>query len=840
MRKPSADRQPHHLTGQIRRIYLVCGALVTGVLTLLLLLFQPERDPGKLLVRNYTSPTSTASLTQRTFTQVNTLGSGIIQDIAWSPQQADSGDSYLAVRREDTLSVYRMTAPYAAALPEPYLEIEVRHANMRVKFSPDGTRLALTDGSALDVWDLRTKRPIARDQNIWRSLVYTPDTVIFTPDSNGLVLPVENNAVIGIRAIQDSEQLISEFPSGLVSTPPQFMAFNPDGTQLVVVDYNMHLRILNDPTRQWTAETTTILDPKVEPPPLQAQAQMRSQIIPQLITGTPTAPSPIVTAVPPLMPAGTPIGATSILNASGVVTLSPAMTPTIPPVAILPTIVPAQPPFPQFFSSDAYRVAAAFNPDGTRLALFYVNQYNPTDATVLVIDPRSGGEITRFAAADMNHPLNTMYAYGSLQPTIAYSPDGELITTQFGDVRFWDVATGRHLRTVPANPTNQPQFSLFSLSTRAAFSPDWQVFAWVDLDGTLYLVDSASGDYVAQLSDTATMGSITSLEFSPDGTKLVSASTDYGVRLWDIRDPANVPLPQLVPHDLKPPASSFIILNYPTLRLHFDPDAPDQLGLDDGFSRMQRVNLIGQAVSDVVTLNLPSAVPYNPPYGVRSFTSDMVSLANPHYENAIIYQGNSFALFDRDGLRRRFTVRSFGRYTGLHTLSPDGRLFAAAFLRYKPWGQLKSGIEIYDLTRSVGFTLPGTQDDIVDLAIMPDNQRLVTANLLGVLRFHEFDSGRVSLTITQGDPTSRYVSMQISSDSQILALQMYKQSSRPTFTVKLYSTATGALLAEHDFVMTNQRFFASYSSADAFAINADATLLAYSDQAGFIDLYTIR
>ncbi|NMG08753.1 NB-ARC domain-containing protein [Brasilonema sp. UFV-L1] len=109
--------------------------------------------------------------------------------------------------------------------------------------------------------------------------------------------------------------------------------------------------------------------------------------------------------------------------------------------------------------------------------------------------------------------------------SVAFSPCGKFVTTSDvdGEIRLWQVATGRQLLTCKAQ-TNW----VWSVN----FSPDGKVLV------------SGSGDEIIRLWDTRTGQCITTLKghtsqvwsvaFTPDGKTLASGSEDMSVKLWDI------------------------------------------------------------------------------------------------------------------------------------------------------------------------------------------------------------------------------------------------------------------------------------------------------------------
>ena len=144
---------------------------------------------------------------------------------------------------------------------------------------------------------------------------------------------------------------------------------------------------------------------------------------------------------------------------------------------------------------------------------------------------------------------------------VAYSADGKKIASSAGDetVQVWDVSTGE--RTFNANPDRliypdasafSPDITklvmgttLFNLSTGSrtffglrrmvhsnAFSADGRFFALGSFGGTFKILDTSTHQTIAQLVGHA--GDVSFIDFFPDGKRMMSASEDGTIRVWDI------------------------------------------------------------------------------------------------------------------------------------------------------------------------------------------------------------------------------------------------------------------------------------------------------------------
>jgi RNA polymerase sigma factor (sigma-70 family) len=116
--------------------------------------------------------------------------------------------------------------------------------------------------------------------------------------------------------------------------------------------------------------------------------------------------------------------------------------------------------------------------------------------------------------------------HGGQMRGMAFSPDGKVLATGgngFGDqiVRLWDVATGKELKQLKTE------------AERVCFSPDGRTLATVAYaDPTIRLWELATGQ--ERLALKGHHDGVTDLEFTPDGKRLLSASRDTTVLVWDV------------------------------------------------------------------------------------------------------------------------------------------------------------------------------------------------------------------------------------------------------------------------------------------------------------------
>ncbi|MBI4905108.1 MAG: serine/threonine protein kinase [Acidobacteria bacterium] len=172
-------------------------------------------------------------------------------------------------------------------------------------------------------------------------------------------------------------------------------------------------------------------------------------------------------------------------------------------------------------------LAVAFSSDGLRIATA------SEDGSARIWSTAPAGEIVRMVV-------------GEAVSSVAFSPDGASIVTGSGDparpdvanpaVRSWNTATGAARMRFDAFEFTgrRAAASLKGVSSAAmpvAFSPDGlRVLAAFRLDEAIRVFSASSGNILATLSSTP---GLSSFAISPDGTRIVAASSRGMVQVWD-------------------------------------------------------------------------------------------------------------------------------------------------------------------------------------------------------------------------------------------------------------------------------------------------------------------
>ncbi|KAL9619027.1 MAG: hypothetical protein Q9160_006348 [Pyrenula sp. 1 TL-2023] len=157
--------------------------------------------------------------------------------------------------------------------------------------------------------------------------------------------------------------------------------------------------------------------------------------------------------------------------------------------------------------------SVTFSHDLTRLASA------SEDNTIIIWDINSG-DYLQILKGHTESVLTVVFSYDSTRLASASLDE---------TVRIWDASNGHSLQTFQGFRFNGFNIALNSV----IFSHDSIWLAW-PRDNAVWIWDASSGERVQTLEGHS--DAISSVVFSPDSTRLASASNDFTVRIWDINN----------------------------------------------------------------------------------------------------------------------------------------------------------------------------------------------------------------------------------------------------------------------------------------------------------------
>ena len=298
---------------------------------------------------------------------------------------------------------------------------------------------------------------------------------------------------------------------------------------------------------------------------------------------------------------------------------------------------------------------------------------------------------------------------------IAFSPDGTILASgNVGGIELWTMSNlGQSTRLGYADDSyfnDDPDNLSFS---DVAFSPDGSRIASASSDGTVRTWDIATGNRINVLSGHA--NAVSSIAFSPDGRILVSASDDRAIKLWDVNS-----------------GTELATLNGHTdavIDIAFSPDGSWIASAStDGTVKIWNVNGIARVVH-------PSGDPIY--LGDISFSANGAILA---VSDCLAEESNEYCmagtikLWDANTLTERIILHTSAFFEHL-AFSPDDNLLASAGCVSQRASRVDqseecsgSKIKLWRISTSEEFDILGHFDQVNDLAFSPDGNLLASAS----------------------------------------------------------------------------------------------------------------
>jgi RNA polymerase sigma factor (sigma-70 family) len=182
-------------------------------------------------------------------------------------------------------------------------------------------------------------------------------------------------------------------------------------------------------------------------------------------------------------------------------------------------------------SANMYQVfRLAFSPDGKLLTA--VSCGNPSWSP----PKESRPEIVRLWEVETGQ-LHELAGHTGGATSLAFSPDGNMLATggHDGTILLWDSATRKPLRKIELveDVYSHPKGNGFDSGGihALAFAPNGKTLASANHDGTVRVVDAATGKQIHVLRGHTHR--VVDIAFSRNGERLASGSFDRTVRLWD-------------------------------------------------------------------------------------------------------------------------------------------------------------------------------------------------------------------------------------------------------------------------------------------------------------------
>jgi WD40 repeat protein/uncharacterized caspase-like protein len=399
--------------------------------------------------------------------------------------------------------------------------------------------------------------------------------------------------------------------------------------------------------------------------------------------------------------------------------------------------------------------------------------------------------------------LRTLPGHSGPISQVAFSrPDGKVLVSgsESGIIKFWNVATGTELRTLTSSS---------DAITSLTFSPDGKILASGASDKTARLWDVATGTELHTLKGQSTHEGFIDVAFSQDGKTLTTASaTDATIRLWDIATGKQLralagssteieslvlgPDGQIVAtidDDRKIKLWNVItgkqlrILTRAADEISFVSFSPDGeiLASVDGDATIKLWSVTSGK-------ELRALTKYPAQYGsVRSvtFSSDSQTLATGNQSGTI----KLWAVATGQELRN-LTRHSQG--VGDLAFSPDSRTLASGseYTTISPEDNILANgvydysIKLWDVaTGSQLRTLVGHSQDVFSISFSPDSRSLASGGVDRTIKIWEVATGRVLRTLN--GHTDAITSVTFSPNGKILASGGFDR------TVRLWDVATG-------------------------------------------------
>ena len=375
--------------------------------------------------------------------------------------------------------------------------------------------------------------------------------------------------------------------------------------------------------------------------------------------------------------------------------------------------------------------AIAFSPDGKTLVSATTNQISLWDTST--------------------HQLKEILeGHAELVTTVVFSPDGKTITSASRDwtLRLWDASTGKLRKTFGEHSS--------SVNT-VAFSPGGETIAsasrglihlWNTKGDLLRLWYARTGEHLENLVHH--IDSVRTVVFSPDGKHLASGGNDSRLRLWDARTGHHIatlrgggpavafsPDGELLANEYGGDGiiGTIGLWDVQTGELRHVLEEYHGLLTCMAFSPDGKTLVSSNRDSEIIFWDIPTAqrrlsitTQHTEAVSSVAFSPDGETLASGSFDRTL-------RLWDPHTGKRKATLQYPDEVTSV-AFSPDGRILAIG------WGEwINNQIQLLDtVTLQPQKTLVGHTEDITDLTFSPDGGILVSASCDGTILLWEIEA----------------------------------------------------------------------------------------------------
>ncbi len=177
---------------------------------------------------------------------------------------------------------------------------------------------------------------------------------------------------------------------------------------------------------------------------------------------------------------------------------------------------------------------AIFSPDGK----FILTACE--DGWIYNSDYSSKENIARIWSVSDGKLITKLVGHGAPVLNACFSPDGERVITvsKNGQGKIWNkkgVIINELFEFIESSKGQiRPKYGHSQRINSVQYSPDGRKIVTASADHSIKIWDALSGEFIEQLSGHTDW--VTSASFSPDGQFIVSASWDKSIKIWDVRN----------------------------------------------------------------------------------------------------------------------------------------------------------------------------------------------------------------------------------------------------------------------------------------------------------------